>query len=257
MPLLRRVKRGSKLKFGKKRRRRKQPVTYRLGSMIRAHYDLDPRTVQAADHYLTTLICILLIGITGMFRLGELLPARLKILNPLTVIRRGQIKFFENQDFGCAGTTPVARIWLFKSKGDPFSEGTPVFVPANPTDPLNCPVQWLKATLRLCPTDTPNASTPVFTHPKGRLLLKQTFTNWLKRSLSTLGFNPKLYAGHSLRIGGAVSAHRAGVPEHIIQTMGRWRGDSYRLYIRYEPSDVSNLRDHLNRLSSIHTDKQA
>ena len=252
LPLLQRVKRGSKLRFGKKRNR-KQPLTWRLGCKIREHSGLDPRTVTSDDLHMTIMTCITLTGIAGLFRLGELLPKARKALDPERVIRHGQVSFFDKPDFQLAGTT-FARVWLMKSKGDLYNEGTPVFVPAHPQDPLNCPVLWLKAVKRLSQTSFPTNTTPMFTLPNGKLMRKADFTTWLKATLRAMGYDPRAYAGHSLRIGGAVSAQRCGVPEHIIQQMGRWRSQAYRLYTRYEPAQIKILRCRLQHLKSVQRD---
>ena len=49
--------------------------------------------------------------------------------------------------------------------------------------------------------------------------------------LSNLGYNAALYSGHSYRRGGATSLAERGIPYDMIQLMGRWKSDSYKLYI--------------------------
>ena len=41
-----------------------------------------------------------------------------------------------------------------------------------------------------------------------------------------------LYAGHSFRIGAATSAAAAGIPAHMIQALGHWSSDAFKLYVR-------------------------
>jgi hypothetical protein len=43
--------------------------------------------------------------------------------------------------------------------------------------------------------------------------------------------NAHQYKGHSFRRGGATSLARAGVQEHTIKKMGRWKSSAYQLYI--------------------------
>ena len=250
LPLLNRVKRGARLKFGKSRRR-KQPLTFKLGVKVRAITGLDPRYVTQNDLHLTIFICILLVGICGLFRLGELLLKQRKNHDAEKVIRHGQITFFGRTDFGLAGTDTFARVWLYKSKGDTFNEGVPVYVPANIHSPLDCPVQWLLAVRRLTKNPDLGDAAPMFIMRNKQLMIKSFFIKTLKRHLKQLGFDPTKYAGHSLRIGGAVSAQRAGVPHHIIQAMGRWRSQAYLLYIKFVPERVKNLREHLQRLHKV------
>ena len=40
------------------------------------------------------------------------------------------------------------------------------------------------------------------------------------------------YTSHSFRIGGATAAAEAGVAPNIIQKLGRWKSDCFRIYIR-------------------------
>jgi hypothetical protein len=41
--------------------------------------------------------------------------------------------------------------------------------------------------------------------------------------------------GHSLRAGGATALAEAGVPPHMIQTIGRWSSEAFQIYIRQHP----------------------
>ena len=59
---------------------------------------------------------------------------------------------------------------------------------------------------------------------------------------------PDRYKGHSFRIGGATSLARRGVPSHIIQIMGRWRSDCYKLYIRFTHKQITQLQHNLANL---------
>ena len=48
---------------------------------------------------------------------------------------------------------------------------------------------------------------------------------------TSLGFDPKLFAGHSFRRGGAFFAYQAGVPIELIKTLGDWRSDTILIYL--------------------------
>ena len=43
------------------------------------------------------------------------------------------------------------------------------------------------------------------------------------------------FSSHSFRIGAATSAAAVGLPDHLIQTLGRWTGQAYRRYTRTAP----------------------
>ena len=252
LPLYSRVKRARKLKFGRSRNK-KLPLTFRLAVRIQRDMGLTPDNITDNDLVGATFLCIMFVGVCGLFRLGELLLSKRKGHDPLKVIRRGQVQMLRRSDFGTAGGT-VARIWLYTSKGDIYSDGTPVFLPANIDDRNACPVAWLTTVIRLSGAAGSGDNVPLFRTKDNKLMLKSSFTKWLKQRLLRLGFNPKLYAGHSLRRGGAVSAQRSGVPDHVIQRMGRWRSQAYQLYLKHTPQRLQNLKEHLLALKAIRSD---
>lgn len=58
------------------------------------------------------------------------------------------------------------------------------------------------------------------------------FNLHIRHILAGLGYDSKLYSGHSFRIGAATSAASSRLEDHIIQTLGRWSPDCYKTYIR-------------------------
>jgi integrase len=54
----------------------------------------------------------------------------------------------------------------------------------------------------------------------------------VKRSVRQVGLDPRLYANHSLRAGGATDLLSAGVPELFVKKAGRWKSDTYQIYHR-------------------------
>ena len=58
---------------------------------------------------------------------------------------------------------------------------------------------------------------------------RRTVVNALRGYLASAGI-PGGYSGHSFRRGAATSARMAGVADHDIQPLGRWRSDAYKLY---------------------------
>ena len=53
----------------------------------------------------------------------------------------------------------------------------------------------------------------------------------IKTSLTNTGFEAWCFSGHSFRRGAASSAAAVGFSDYEIQQLGRWRGDSYKLYL--------------------------
>jgi hypothetical protein len=62
--------------------------------------------------------------------------------------------------------------------------------------------------------------------------LSPTASWFVSRLQTTLGAS---VGGHSIRSGGATSLALAGIPDNIIQGMGRWSSDSFKIYIRKHP----------------------
>ena len=63
-------------------------------------------------------------------------------------------------------------------------------------------------------------------------------TDRLQAILLSAGL-PGDFSSHSFRIGAATSAARAGVPDHLIQVLGRWKSDAYKQYIRTPPDLIT------------------
>ena len=53
-----------------------------------------------------------------------------------------------------------------------------------------------------------------------------------KIGFQKLGFYPHEIGSHSLRSGGAMTLHLAGISEHTIKIIGRWRSDAFLIYLQ-------------------------
>jgi hypothetical protein len=222
-------------KRAKRIKRKKLPITAALGARIVHASDLsDP-----IDH-----VCclILLTGISGLFRLGELLSKGRLTQEPHKLIRVGHISFHEHMD-----TSEYFQLFLQYSKTDKYGIGAPVFIPANPSDPHCCPVQLMRTWIARFhhPTDV------LFSWPDGTPITTSAFISWLRRKLRALGIDDSRYAGHSLRRGGAVTAREAGASEPLIQALGRWTSESFLIYLRMIPPHVEALNDLLQNMRLI------
>jgi hypothetical protein len=115
---------------------------------------------------------------------------------------------------------------LRTSKTDPFRKTVTIHV----GHPI--PVGAMLAYLRVYP-NLHDLSAPLFRQSLSSLLpLKRATMIAVTRDLlCTLGYNQKDYHGHSFRRGGATSLANAGVAESVIQLVGRWASDAYKLYI--------------------------
>ena len=90
-----------------------------------------------------------------------------------------------------------------------------------------CPVESLLNYLEI----RGGADSPLSVRSDGPPLTCTVFTERLRRLLSQAGITGH-FGSHSFRIGAATTAGLAGVPEHMIQTLGRWSSSAYLAYIR-------------------------
>ena len=72
---------------------------------------------------------------------------------------------------------------------------------------------------------------PLFLFQNGQPLLHSLLTDWLWQILASANI-PGNFFSHSFRIGAATVVARNGVPDHLIQALGRWSSSAYQLYIR-------------------------
>lgn len=103
-------------------------------------------------------------------------------------------------------------------------------IPAIQGSPL-CPARALLLLVKLTPTP---GHAPLFTYPwhNGyKPYSYQSFMARLKSVLSEVGVNPKDYAGHSLRRGGASCALSCNIPADLIKLQGDWKSDCYQSYL--------------------------
>ena len=72
---------------------------------------------------------------------------------------------------------------------------------------------------------------PLFLLQNGQPLSRNILTDWLRQIMASARV-PGNFSSHSFRIGAATVAARNGVPDHLIQSMGRWSSNACQLYIR-------------------------
>ena len=74
-------------------------------------------------------------------------------------------------------------------------------------------------------------------------LAKSRFVELVRSALTQAGVPVAGYTGHSFRIGAAMAAAEAGIPDSVIQALGRWASPAFLRYIR-------TPRHHLAQYSS-------
>lgn len=114
-------------------------------------------------------------------------------------------------------------IHIRHSKTDPFHAGQSVTLGATYSE--FCPVSAMRAFL----TCRGLQAGPLFTFSNGSLLTRIELSKFLTLCFpSILNINT-----HSFRIGGASALAQAGVPDYVIQSMGRWKSNCFLIYLRF------------------------
>ena len=125
-----------------------------------------------------------------------------------------------------------ALLFLAASKTDPFRHGTQALIAA----PLA--LDALRTWLTMHPRRS-QPTAPLFCFAHGAPLSRSDLIDCMRNCIAALGLAAHEYAGHSFRRGGATSLAVAGTPEHLIQALGRWSSDCYRLYIEMPEHSIA------------------
>ena len=118
------------------------------------------------------------------------------------------------------------------SKTDPFRRGVTLTISAVAEEA--CAIKSLRNLFERFPKAP---SSPLFSNSAG---------TFLQEGIRILGYGGN-YTGHSFRRGAATSARLAGLFEEEIQLLGRWKFNSYRLYIETHPDWIRKARSLVNR----------
>ena len=155
----------------------------------------------------------LLTGFFALFRLGEMTyPDNPQLRNPRKVTKRASVCLSDNS----------FQFFLPGHKADRFFEGNTIIVRKNGR--IFDPHKHFLAYLALRDSKFPFSS-PLWLTSSGAVPTRSFFITRLRR------FFDSDTAGQSLRAGGATSLAENGVPPSIIQAIGRWASDAFKIYI--------------------------
>jgi site-specific recombinase XerD len=217
-PAIARVLAGIRRAYGTRQEAKTAILTEDLRRVVRA---LPTTTVAGLRDK-----AVLLVGFAGAFRRSE-----------LAALDRGDVSL----------TPGGVVLTIRRSKTDQEGHGRQVGIPRS-RQPATCPVAaleaWLNATDALSAIvnaemglGQPRLERPVFQaldHGKpGDRLSGQAVAEIVKRAVSRLGFDPRKFAGHSLRSGFATSAARGGADlAAIMEQTGHKNADVARRYVQ-------------------------
>jgi hypothetical protein len=201
----------------------KEPVTFKQLNMVARAYQKS----QCINDAL--FLALLTTGFFGLLCLGELVdPNDPTLIDQQKTTCRNSIS--HNSD--------SVRFTLPASKTDKYFQGNHVLLCRNGHE--NDPVDAMNYYLSLRDAYFPDCKflwlTAAGNPPTRRWFMKKFH----------LYFDAR-YGGHSLRAGGATLLAKKGVSFDLIQAIGRWSSDAFRIYVRQHPiiihsSITSNIR---------------
>ena len=117
-------------------------------------------------------------------------------------------------------------VTLRHSKTDPFGNGVTIYL--GRSDTHVCPVSAMLAYLAI----RPSIPGPLFIHSNSRPLSRAQLVAAIRAALDRFGLDTSQYSGHSFRIGATSAAAQAGLPDSLIQILGRWQSSAFLSYLR-------------------------
>ena len=168
---------------------------------------------------------MILVGLYGIMRAGELTISSDTTFNPHTHVTRGHVKIHAGH----------ATLFLPASKTDRLGHGTHVHIP-HIAEADQCPHCMLRLWLQSTASEGPDSQ--LFSI-NGTPYPKADFIKEMQCTLRAIDVPEVVaYTGHSLRLGGATFAKAAGLTDDQIQVLGRWSSDCYQRYIIYSTDQL-------------------
>ena len=155
-------------------------------------------------------------GFFGFLRSGEFLTPDDAEFDPQVHLG------IEDLQYTHSDTQPYQTLHIKASKTDQFHVATAVTLGATKLE--ICPVAAVLDYLSLR-SDAPG---PLFRNGNESPLRRRQFVLQVQGALMQAGVSGELFNGHSFRIGAAMSASQAGIPETTIKTLGRWQSMAYQ-----------------------------
>lgn len=159
-----------------------------------------------------------MVGFRNLHRLGELVwPDELVKRSHRKLIKRSSVARLNSE---------LLSYHLPYNKADKTYQGHVCMLQALPSPA--CPVKALNSYIAARDARFPY-NPELFLREDGTVPTRSWYMARLRRIFGTD------VGGHSLRAGGATALALAGVPEHLIQRIGRWASEAFQIYIRSHP----------------------
>ncbi len=95
----------------------------------------------------------------------------------------------------------------------------------------------------------PPSPGPLFILQNGSPLSRNYLVAHVRQALAEGGMDVSNFSGHSFRIGGAITAALASIPDSTIQSLGRWKSSGFLRYIRPPSNQLMLMTRTLAQLS--------
>ena len=232
MHQLARVYHGIKKQHGVASTRPRLPITLGVLQSMYNYLNMD-------DHDDIILWAAFTLAVSNMLRVSE-----------FAITRSGQYPApITHGDINLNKSSQYYELHIKRSKTDQYAEGRTVQVYA--TGAVTCPVHAMRRLITLCSNQRRvRPQSAVFVLRSGLLLSRHVVERRLKSLVTSIGLDPSQYNTHSLRRGGATSYSLANVPDRMIQVIGGWTSDSYKLYIDTSMGQVREAAISASRVSS-------
>ena len=175
----------------------------------------------------------LTMGHYGLFCSGKLVQPKMA--------EAGAPRFIRVQDVTpqfTQGWLDYICVFLNTSKTDQFHQGCPIVIGCTGMSICGVCEDWHLLQQHQWMGSSPEAP---FFQLQNRALDRVTLVNHIKHVATCLGLDPSRYSGHSLHIGGATSAVKAGLSQWQIKLLGCWNSQAYQVYIKQDPSACVEL----------------
>ena len=174
------------------------------------------------------------LGVFGFLRVSEYLAPGLSF-DPSSILTPADISWFPGR----------IELLIKSSKGDRLRQGVRISLgrSSSAVCPMKALLGYLMHRSRIVPPPD-LATSPLFLSQDGLPVLKPWFAARLADLGKRVGVQGEVKP-HSLRIGAATSAWRAGYSDSQIQALGRWRSDSFLRYLRPCAKDMARLSSRL------------
>lgn len=252
MPALQSTLRGIRRSKGGTRPDQRLPITIETLQKFRKHVNLN-------NYDELVVFTAMVVATFALLRTGEFAVDNKTNYDPIKTLYMSNIRLVEDKN----GNPSYFVLKLKVSKTDIFRQGVDVTIGhgVGDIDPVNLLLRMIAmrtkmtynrkvfANLRIMPNNF------LFCLKNGKPLSRYDIKSKLQYFCNKCRLDANRYKGHSFRIGGATSLARRGFPSYIIQILGRWRSDCYRIYTRYDHNDIANVQQAMAHAEIKHPNK--